>query len=87
MYEALDSMGFQDGNVLEPACGVGNFFGMLPEAMQSSKLDGVELDSITGRMARQLYPDARIEITDFEKTSRKDFFDVAVGNVPLAITR
>ena len=81
MYEALDSMGFQDGNVLEPACGVGNFFGMLPEAMQSSKLYGVELDSITGRMARQLYPDARIEITGFEKTNRKDFFDVAVGNV------
>ena len=82
MYEALASMGFQDGNVLEPACGVGNFFGMLPEAMQSSKLYGVELDSITGRMARQLYPDARIEITGFEKTNRKDFFDVAVGNVP-----
>ena len=82
MYEALDSMGFQDGNVLEPACGVGNFFGMLPEEMKSSKLYGVELDSITGRMARQLYPDARIEITGFEKTNRKDFFDVAVGNVP-----
>ena len=82
MYEALGSMGFRDGNVLEPACGVGNFFGMLPEAMQSSKLYGVELDSITGRMARQLYPDARIEITGFEKTNRKDFFDVAVGNVP-----
>ena len=82
MYEALDSMGFQDGNVLEPACGVGNFFGMLPEAMQGSKLYGVELDSITGRMARQLYPDAKIEITGFEKTNRKDFFDVAVGNVP-----
>ena len=82
MYEALDSMGFQDGNVLEPACGVGNFFGMLPEEMQSSKLYGVELDSITGRMARQLYPDARIEITGFEKTNRKDFFDLAVGNVP-----
>ena len=82
MYEALDSMGFRDGNVLEPACGVGNFSGMLPEAMQSSKLYGVELDSITGRMARQLYPDAKIEITGFEKTNRKDFFDVAVGNVP-----
>ncbi len=82
MYEALGNMGFQDGNVLEPACGVGNFFGMLPEEMQSSKLYGVELDSITGRMARQLYPDARIEITGFEKTNRKDFFDVAVGNVP-----
>ena len=82
MYEALDSMGFQDGNVLEPACGVGNFFGCLPESMSQSRLYGVELDSITGRMARQLYPDARIEITGFEKTSRKDFFDVAVGNVP-----
>ena len=82
MYEALGNMGFQSGNILEPSCGVGNFFGMLPEAMQSSKLYGVELDSITGRMARQLYPDARIEITGFEKTSRKDFFDVAVGNVP-----
>ena len=82
MYEALDSMGFRDGNVLEPACGVGNFFGMLPENMSQSRLYGVELDSITGRMARQLYPDARIEITGFEKTNRKDFFDVAVGNVP-----
>ena len=82
MYEALDSMGFQNGNVLEPACGVGNFFGMLPESMSQSRLYGVELDSITGRMARQLYPDARIEITGFEKTNRKDFFDVAVGNVP-----
>ena len=82
MYEALDSMGFQDGNVLEPACGVGNFFGCLPESMSQSRLYGVELDSITGRMARQLYPDARIEITGFEKTNRKDFFDVAVGNVP-----
>lgn len=82
MYDALGKMGFQSGNILEPSCGVGNFFGCLPEAMQSSKLYGVELDSITGRMARQLYPDARIEITGFEKTNRKDFFDVAVGNVP-----
>lgn len=82
MYEALDSMGFRDGNVLEPACGVGNFFGCLPESMSQSRLYGVELDSITGRMARQLYPDARIKITGFEKTNRKDFFDVAVGNVP-----
>ena len=82
MYEALDSMSFQDGNVLEPACGVGNFFGMLPESMSQSRLYGVELDSITGRIARQLYPDAQIEIRGFEKTSRKDFFDVAVGNVP-----
>ena len=82
MYEALNSMGFQSGNILEPSCGVGNFFGMLPESMSQSRLYGVELDSITGRMARQLYPDARIEITGFEKTNRKDFFDVAVGNVP-----
>ena len=82
MYEALGSMGFRDGNVLEPACGVGNFFGCLPETMQGSKLYGVELDSITGRIAQQLYPDAKIEIRGFEKTSSKDFFDVAVGNVP-----
>ena len=82
MYEALGNMGFQDGNVLEPACGVGNFFGCLPETMQGSKLYGVELDSITGRIAQQLYPDAKIEIKGFEKTSSKDFFDVAVGNVP-----
>ena len=82
MYEALGNMGFQSGNILEPSCGVGNFFGMLPESMSQSRLYGVELDSITGRMARQLYPDARIEIKGFEKTSSKDFFDVAVGNVP-----
>ena len=82
MYDALGKMGFQSGNILEPSCGVGNFFGMLPESMSQSRLYGVELDSITGRMARQLYPDAQIEIRGFEKTSRKDFFDVAVGNVP-----
>ena len=82
MYEALGNMGFQSGNILEPSCGVGNFFGMLPESMSQSRLYGVELDSITGRIARQLYPDAQIEIMGFEKTSRKDFFDVAVGNVP-----
>ena len=82
MYDALGKMGFQSGNILEPSCGVGNFFGMLPESMSQSRLYGVELDSITGRIARQLYPDARIEITGFEKTNRKDFFDVAVGNVP-----
>ena len=82
MYEALGNMGFQSGNILEPSCGVGNFFGMLPESMSQSRLYGVELDSITGRIARQLYPDAQIEIRGFEKTSRKDFFDVAVGNVP-----
>ena len=82
MYEALGNMGFQSGNILEPSCGVGNFFGMLPESMSQSRLYGVELDSITGRIARQLYPDAQIEIRGFEKTNRKDFFDVAVGNVP-----
>ena len=82
MYEALGNMGFQSGNILEPSCGVGNFFGMLPESMSQSRLYGVELDSITGRIARQLYPDAQIEIRGFEKISRKDFFDVAVGNVP-----
>ena len=82
MYDALGKMGFQSGNILEPSCGVGNFFGCLPETMQGSKLYGVELDSITGRIAHQLYPDAKIEIKGFEKTSSKDFFDVAVGNVP-----
>ena len=82
MYEALGSMGFQDGNVLEPACGVGNFFGMLPESMKSSRLYGVELDSITGRIAKQLYPQADITVAGFETTDRKDFFDLAVGNVP-----
>ena len=82
MYDALGKMGFQSGNILEPSCGVGNFFGCLPETMQGSKLYGVELDSITGRIAQQLYPDAKIEIKGFEKTSSKDFFDVAVGNVP-----
>ena len=73
MYEALGNMGFQSGNILEPSCGVGNFFGMLPESMSQSRLYGVELDSITGRMARQLYPDARIEITGFERPTAKTF--------------
>ena len=82
MYEALVNMGFQSGNILEPSCGVGNFFGMLPDSMSQSRLYGVELDSITGRIAQQLYPDAQITISGFEKTNRKDFFDVAVGNVP-----
>ena len=82
MYEALGNMGFQSGNILEPSCGVGNFFGMLPESMSQSRLYGVELDSITGRIARQLYPDAQITISGFEKTHRKDFYDIAVGNVP-----
>ena len=82
MYEALEQMGFRTGNVLEPSCGVGNFFGLLPESMTGSHLYGVELDSITGRIAQYLYPQAQIEVTGFEKTDRKDFFDVAVGNVP-----
>ena len=82
MYEALSNMGFQAGNILEPSCGVGNFFGMLPDGMSQSRLYGVELDSITGRIARQLYPDAQITISGFEKTHRKDFYDIAVGNVP-----
>ena len=83
IYEALDKMGFEKGNVLEPAMGIGNFFGMLPEKMQESRLYGVELDGITGRIAKQLYPKADIKITGFEKTDYpNDFFDVAVGNVP-----
>ena len=76
-------MGFQSGNILEPACGVGNFFGLLPDSMSASKLYGVELDSITGRIAQQLYPDANITVRGFEKTNfPRDFFDLAVGNVP-----
>ena len=83
IYEALDRMGFEKGNVLEPAMGIGNFFGMLPEKMQGSRLYGVELDGITGRIAKQLYPNADIKITGFEKTDYpNDFFDVAIGNVP-----
>ena len=82
IYEAVDNMGFQTGNILEPSMGVGNFFGCLPESMQGSKLYGVELDSITGRIAKQLYPKANITIAGFETTNRKDFYDLAVGNVP-----
>ena len=82
IYEAIGNMGFQTGNILEPSMGVGNFFGCLPEAMQGSKLYGVELDSITGRIAKQLYPKADITIAGFETTDRKDFYDLAVGNVP-----
>ncbi len=83
IYEALEHMGFEKGNVLEPAMGIGNFFGMLPENMQDSRLYGVELDGITGRIAKQLYPKANIKISGFEKTDYpNDFFDVAVGNVP-----
>ena len=82
IYEAAGNMGFQSGNILEPSMGVGNFFGLLPEQMQGSKLYGVELDSITGRIAKQLYPKADITIAGFETTDRKDFYDLAVGNVP-----
>lgn len=83
MYETLSRMGFQTGNILEPACGIGNFFGLVPESMAASKLYGVELDSLTGRIARQLYPQAEITIDGFENTDQPDsFFDLAVGNVP-----
>jgi N12 class adenine-specific DNA methylase/adenine-specific DNA methylase len=82
IYEAVGNMGFQTGNILEPACGAGNFFGLLPEEMSGSKLYGVELDSITGWIAKQLYPDADITVAGFETTDRRDFFDLAVGNVP-----
>ena len=82
IYEAVGTMGFQTGNILEPAMGVGNFFGMLPESMESSRLYGVELDSITGRIAKQLYPKADITVAGFETTDRRDFFDLAIGNVP-----
>jgi len=82
IYEAVGNMGFETGNILEPSMGVGNFFGCLPEAMQNSKLYGVELDSITGRIAKQLYPKADITIAGFETTDRRDFYDLAIGNVP-----
>ena len=82
IYEAVSRLGFQTGNILEPACGVGNFFGMLPESMAGSKLYGVELDSISGRIAKQLYPEADITVAGFETTDRRDFYDLAIGNVP-----
>ena len=82
IYEAVGNMGFQSGNILEPSMGVGNFFGLLPEQMQDSKLYGVELDSITGRIAKQLYPQANITVAGFETTDRRDFYDLAIGNVP-----
>ncbi|MDY3831732.1 MAG: SNF2-related protein, partial [Candidatus Ventricola sp.] len=82
IYDAVERMGFRTGNVLEPSCGVGNFFGLLPESMRGSRLYGVELDTLTGRIARQLYPKANITISGFEKTNRQDFFDLAIGNVP-----
>ena len=82
IYDAVEQMGFRTGNILEPSCGVGNFFGMLPESMAGSRLYGVELDSISGRIAKQLYPKADITVAGFETTDRRDFYDLAVGNVP-----
>ena len=82
IYEAVGRMGFETGNILEPSMGVGNFFGMLPESMAGSKLYGVELDSISGRIAQQLYPKADITVAGFETTDRRDFYDLAIGNVP-----
>ena len=82
IYDAVEKMGFQAGNILEPSMGVGNFFGMLPDSMQSSRLYGVELDSLTGRIAKKLYPQADITVAGFETTDRRDFYDLAVGNVP-----
>ncbi len=82
IYEAVGNMGFTSGNILEPSMGIGNFFGLLPDEMSSSKLYGVELDSITGRIAQKLYPNADITVAGFETTDRRDFFDLAVGNVP-----
>ena len=82
IYDAVEKMGFQSGNILEPSMGVGNFFGMLPDTMQDSRLYGVELDGITGRIAKKLYPQADITVAGFETTDRRDFYDLAVGNVP-----
>ena len=82
IYDAVERMGFHSGNILEPSMGVGNFFGMLPDSMQSSRLYGVELDSVTGRIAKKLYPQADITVAGFETTDRRDFYDLAVGNVP-----
>ena len=82
IYDAVEKMGFQSGNILEPSMGVGNFFGMLPSSMADSRLYGVELDSITGRIAKKLYPQADITVAGFETTDRRDFYDLAVGNVP-----
>ena len=82
IYDAVERMGFHSGNILEPSMGVGNFFGMLPDSMADSRLYGVELDSITGRIAKKLYPQADITMAGFETTDRRDFYDLAVGNVP-----
>ena len=82
IYDAVERMGFRSGNILEPSMGVGNFFGMLPDSMADSRLYGVELDSVTGRIAKKLYPQADITVAGFETTDRRDFYDLAVGNVP-----
>ncbi|MBR2592461.1 MAG: helicase, partial [Oscillospiraceae bacterium] len=82
IYEAVGQMGFSTGNILEPAMGIGNFFGMLPDSMQESRLYGIELDPISGRIAQKLYPNAEITVAGFETTDRRDFYDLAVGNVP-----
>ena len=82
IYDAVEKMGFRSGNILEPSMGIGNFFGMLPDTMQDSRLYGVELDSVTGRIAQKLYPEANIKVAGFETTDRRDFYDLAVGNVP-----
>lgn len=87
MYEAIGNMGFTEGNILEPSMGIGNFFGMLPDEMSTSRLYGVEIDSVSGRIAKQLYPNADITISGFEKTSRRDFYDIAIGNVPFGQTK
>ena len=87
MYEAIGNMGFTEGNILEPSMGIGNFFGMLPDEMSTSRLYGVEIDSISGRIAKQLYPNADITMSGFEKTSRRDFYDIAIGNVPFGQTK
>ena len=83
IYKALENMEFRYGNILEPSCGIGRFFGMLPDSMKQSKLYGIELDSITGRIAKQLYQNANITVEGYEETKLPDsFFDVAIGNVP-----
>ena len=86
--DSLDRLGFSQGNILEPSCGTGNFFGLLPDSMQNSKLHGVEIDSLTGRIAKQLYQKANIAIEGFEKTNLPDdHFDVVLGNVPFGEIR
>ena len=88
MYEALDRLGFSQGNILEPSCGTGNFFGLLPENMAGSKLHGIELDPLTGKIAKQLYQKANIAIEGFEQTKLPDdHFDVVIGNVPFGEIR